>query len=66
MILESNCKEPEIIGTIDKPIVEIGYHRQFLKKLLNTMANLENRSKINFFTINYDTLIEDSLALEKK
>ena len=63
---KEKSKEPELIGTIDKPIVEIDYHRHFLKKFFNTRANLENRSKINFFTVNYDTLIEDSLALEKK
>ena len=63
---EATTTETELVGTIDKPIVEINYHRHFLKKLFKTRANLERLTKINFFTINYDTLLEDALVLEKK
>jgi len=54
------------VGNFDNPIIEIKYHRNFLKKLFFSRSNLENRTCINFFTINYDTLIEDALVLEKK
>jgi hypothetical protein len=60
-------KESEgVEGNIENPIVEIKYHREFVKKLFNRRSNLENISKINFFTTNYDTLLEDALILEKK
>jgi hypothetical protein len=56
----------EQIGTLDEPIVEIEHHRRFLKALFGTRANLERRSRISFFTINYDTLLEDALSLERR
>ncbi len=37
-----------------------------LKHFFQTRSNLERRSPITFFTTNYDTLLEDSLALHKK
>ena len=54
------------IGTAENPIVEIEHHLSFVKALFLNRANLENRSKITFFTTNYDTLLEDALALCKK
>jgi len=56
----------EKIGTPENPIVEIDHHRQFLKALFSGRANLERRSRISFFTSNYDTLLEDALSLERK
>ncbi len=56
----------EQIGTPDKPIVEIEHHRRFLKALFGARANLERRSRISFFTVNYDTLLEDALSLERR
>ncbi|MBW2366701.1 MAG: SIR2 family protein [Deltaproteobacteria bacterium] len=56
----------EKIGTQEDPIVEIEHHRRFLKALFGGRANLERRSRISFFTSNYDTLIEDALGLERK
>jgi SIR2-like protein len=56
----------EIIGTLKDPIVDIEQHRLFIGALFGVRANLENRSKISFFTTNYDTLLEDALTLEKK
>ncbi|MCP3032320.1 SIR2 family protein [Halobacillus sp. A1] len=53
-------------GDIESPIVEIGPHQEFVKKLFNRRSNLENITSINFFTTNYDTLLEDALTLEKK
>lgn len=56
----------EKIGVQENPIVEIKHHRQFLKALFGGRANLERRSRISFFTSNYDTLLEDALSLEHK
>ena len=55
----------EVIGSLDKPIVDIDSHINFLKALFRTRVNLTSRSNITFFTINYDTLLEDAMALEK-
>ena len=56
----------ESIGDANNPIVTINNHRSFVSSILKSRANLEGRSDIKFFTINYDTLLEDSLALEKR
>lgn len=63
---EKSNESGEIVGTIDEPIVEITSHRNFVNKLFNRRSNLENRTSINFFTTNYDTLLEDALILERK
>jgi SIR2-like domain len=55
----------EIIGSIDKPIVEVEHHIKFVQALYSNRTNLLSRSKIAFFTTNYDTLLEDALGLEK-
>lgn len=56
----------EIVGTETSPIVEIEPHYKFIEALLISRSNLERRSKTTFFTTNYDTLLEDALALHKK
>ncbi|HCH50881.1 MULTISPECIES: SIR2 family protein [Proteus] len=56
----------EEIGSAEKPIVEIQPHYEFIRALLISKSNLEQRSKTTFFTTNYDTLLEDALALHKK
>ncbi|EPR3505300.1 SIR2 family protein [Serratia marcescens] len=56
----------EEIGSAANPIVEIEPHCKFIKALLLSKSNLEQRSKTTFFTTNYDTLLEDALALHKK
>lgn len=53
------------IGTAETPIVEIKSHIDFIKSLFRSRANLKSRTKLTFFTTNYDTLLEDALALEK-
>jgi len=55
----------EKVGSIEKPIVDIKNHRNFVKALVASKANLLARSSISIFTLNYDTLMEDALALEK-
>ena len=47
------------------PIVEIESHVRFIRTLLLKKVNLERRSSVCFFTTNYDTLLEDALALNK-
>jgi hypothetical protein len=54
------------IGTIEKPIVTIKEHLDFIQVLFASRANLEERSVITFFSTNYDTLLEDALALSKR
>jgi hypothetical protein len=56
----------EEVGTSERPIVEITRHYEFIEALLLNQTDLERRFNINFFTTNYDTLLEDSLALHKK
>jgi hypothetical protein len=62
----SDNKIVEEIGKAESPIVEIDPHYQFIEALLLSQSNLERRSKTTFFTTNYDTLLEDALALHKK
>jgi hypothetical protein len=59
-------KDSDNIGTPNKHIVEIKGHLEFIQALFVNRADLERRSKIRFFTTNYDTLLEDALALNKK
>ncbi len=58
-------KNKETIGTMEKPIVDIEAHVRFIQALFRNKANLERRSSIKFFTTNYDTLLEDALALNR-
>jgi len=57
--------EPERIGTREKPFVKVDGHQKFVSALFNrSQAGVaERRSAVKLFTINYDTLIEDALAL---
>jgi hypothetical protein len=59
-------KDDSEIGTAENPIVEVNHHLSFVEALFLNRSNLERRSKITFFTTNYDTLLEDALALCKK
>jgi len=55
----------EIIGDFSNPIVEIDYHTKFVQAIYSNRSNLLSRSKLTFFSTNYDTLLEDALGLEK-
>jgi hypothetical protein len=56
----------ESVGTRERPIVQIGSHQTFINALFRQRrAGLERRPPVAFFTTNYDTLLEDSLALER-
>ncbi len=61
----ANGDEPERIGTREKPIVKVDEQKEFVSALFNrSQAGVaERRSAVKLFTINYDTLIEDALAL---
>jgi hypothetical protein len=56
----------EQVGTIQDPIVNINEQRIFIKALFGArQAGVhERRRPVNLFTLNYDTLLEDALALE--
>jgi len=55
---------PGATGTRDQPIVTIDGHIQFVRALFHhRRAGLERRPPVAFFTTNYDTLLEDALAL---
>lgn len=58
-------ESPEEIGTSGASIVEIDEHRAFIDVCFRTArAGLhERRGPLRFFTTNYDTLLEDALAL---
>ena len=55
----------EKIGSFLDPIVEIEHHINFVKAINSNRSNLLSRSKLTFFSTNYDTLLEDALGLEK-
>lgn len=53
------------VGTSEKPIVSVEHHLAFVRAVFGrNRAGLEAlRGPVEFFTTNYDTLIEDALAL---
>ena len=52
------------VGTRDAPVVTIDAHERFGRALFRVRrANLERRPPVAIFTTNYDTLLEDALAL---
>lgn len=55
-----------IRSILGAPISTIKYHRQFCKAIHRDLAKGRKRTKhiVNYFILNYDTLIEDALALE--
>ena len=54
-------------GSLSKPIVDIEAHLEFVDTLFNhaSAGVHERRKAVNIFTTNYDTLLEDALALNK-
>lgn len=56
---------PAIVGSHSSPMVSVAHHAAFVKALIGKrQAGLDGRRlPIRFFTTNYDTLIEDALAL---
>lgn len=59
----ATAASPVEVGTLNAPIVEIEHHHNFLDALFEGRSNLESRSRVGFITTNYDTLLEDALAL---
>lgn len=57
--------DPEQIGTENESIVQIKEHRLFVQAIFGaSRAGLDFvRTPVEFFTTNYDTLLEDALAL---
>jgi hypothetical protein len=58
--------DPKTVGKYDAPIVKVDDHRSFIRAALGkAQAGLTDRRRaIRLFSLNYDTLIEDALALE--
>ncbi len=58
--------DPETVGSRENPIVTVAEHKGFVSALFNrTQAGVaERRRAVRLFTTNYDTLLEDGLALE--
>jgi hypothetical protein len=62
----ANSGAKEVLGTSGKPIVKVDGHVDFIDALFRVRrANLERRPPVALFTTNYDTLIEDALALSR-
>jgi len=62
----ANDGNQAIVGSQKDPIVSVTQHCDFVRALFrHRRANLERRPPIRFFTTNYDTLLEDALALER-
>lgn len=57
---------PEQIGTYENPIVDVDPHVKFVRQVFGGRSNLEPRSHVSFITTNYDTLLEDALAIERR
>jgi hypothetical protein len=58
-------KTPDKEGTMENPIVVVDHHLEFVKALfvVRQAGVHERRKAVKLFTTNYDTLIEDALAL---
>ena len=56
----------EVRGSITNPLAKVEDHRDFVKQVLGA-RHVPGRltPPINFFTLNYDTLLEDAMALER-
>ena len=64
---DGNVIEEEVLGVPGHGIVELAEHLSFIAAIFGaTRAGLEViRSPVEFFTTNYDTLLEDALALNQ-
>jgi hypothetical protein len=61
---KEKAAEPELIGNLQKPIVEVDHHIDFINALFLSSQGVANRRRaVRLFTTNYDTLLEDALAL---
>lgn len=56
----------EQIGNPQEPLVDVDLHLAFVREVFKGRSNLEPRSEIHFVTTNYDTLLEDALAMEQR
>lgn len=63
---KSNSSGEPQVGTQDSPLVEIHEHLAFFRALQRRFSNLATTRQIAFITTNYDTLIEDAIALTKR
>lgn len=63
--IPANGGAAAVVGSWDKPIVSVEHHFKFIQALFEKrQAGLrEPRRPVHFFTTNYDTLLEDAIAL---
>jgi len=64
--IPATAATPEKIGTADNPIVDVAMHLNFIREVFKGRSNLEPRSSVSFITTNYDTLLEDALAMDRR
>ena len=63
---QAQSEQVEVRGTPGNPIVEVDGHRAFVRRLFAARREPGlGSAPVAFFTTNYDTLIEDALALEQ-
>ncbi|EGR1023511.1 SIR2 family protein [Vibrio cholerae] len=56
--------EEDEIGNLESPIVDVSTHLDFISALFLSSQGVANRRRaVRLFTTNYDTLLEDALAL---
>ena len=64
---DGQAQEDALVGTPEATIVRVEDHLAFVNAIFSaTLAGLEGiRTPVEFFTTNYDTLLEDALALNQ-
>ncbi len=54
-----------IVDSLRDEQIEISYHRQFIRAIHSSLQAGKSDRIVHYFVLNYDTLIEDALGLEK-
>lgn len=62
----ASATSAEEIGEATDPIVDVDAHLRFVRQIFKSRSNLEPRSQVGFITTNYDTLLEDALAMDRR
>lgn len=54
-----------VAKVIDEKDVDVSYHQQFIRSIHSSLQAGKARRMVDYFVLNYDTLLEDSLGLER-
>ena len=54
-----------IVESLRDKQIEVSYHRQFIRAIHSSLQAGKGDRIVHYFVLNYDTLIEDALGLEK-